>query len=102
MIGLTCGTCRLHFFRRRATGAASARPSLRPPRDEGEISGIARARRASRECGCSSLAYHDMLFEIVDQRRGGRLTCRFAPREATLPLQGRVEFAIGRGAKRSE
>src|SRR4051812_27168355 len=31
-----------------------------------------------------------------------RLTFRFAPREATLPLQGRVEFAIGRGAKRSE
>ncbi|CCE09016.1 hypothetical protein BRAS3843_2960033 [Bradyrhizobium sp. STM 3843] len=29
-LGQTCGSCRLHFFRRRATGAASARPSLRP------------------------------------------------------------------------
>ena len=33
MFGQTCGTCRLHFFRRRATGAASVRPSLRPPSD---------------------------------------------------------------------
>jgi len=30
VFGQTCGTCRLHSFRRRATGAASARPSLRP------------------------------------------------------------------------
>ncbi len=29
--GQTCGDCRLLFFCRRATGAASARPSLRPP-----------------------------------------------------------------------
>ncbi len=26
----TCGSCRLHFFRRRAMGAASSRPSLHP------------------------------------------------------------------------
>jgi len=29
-LGQTCGDCRLLFFCRRATGAASARPSLRP------------------------------------------------------------------------
>ena len=30
MFDQTCGDCRLLFFCRRATGAASARPSLRP------------------------------------------------------------------------
>src|SRR3954468_5437749 len=33
VVGHTCGTSPVHFFRRRATGAASARPSLRPPPD---------------------------------------------------------------------
>ena len=30
LFGQSCGSCRLHFFRRRAMGAACTRPSLRP------------------------------------------------------------------------
>jgi hypothetical protein len=37
VFGQTCGDCRLRFFCRRATGAASARPSLRPHFQEGGI-----------------------------------------------------------------
>ena len=49
VIGQTCGTCRLHFFRRRATGAASARPSLRPRFGRGRRRcRIARAQGAAR------------------------------------------------------
>ena len=36
VFGQTCGTCRLHFLSRRATGAASARPSLHPSSVEGD------------------------------------------------------------------
>jgi hypothetical protein len=51
VFGQTCGDCRLLFFCRRATGAASARPSLRPPTDWGRSFRKARARIAPRDGG---------------------------------------------------
>ncbi len=54
VFGQTCGTCRLHFLSRRATGAASARPSLHPPRYEGDAVIKARTQHAPRDRGGSS------------------------------------------------
>jgi hypothetical protein len=48
----TCGDCRLLFFCRRAMGAVSIRPSLRPLSRRGRNIGKARTRNAPRGCGC--------------------------------------------------
>ncbi len=49
VIGCTCGTCRLHFLRRRAMGEAFTRHSLRPPPyQEGHVERIPRASSAAR------------------------------------------------------
>ncbi|SMX59450.1 conserved protein of unknown function [Bradyrhizobium sp. ORS 285] len=49
----TCGSYPVLFVRTGAMGAASSRPSLRPLLAEGELSGMTRARDASRGGWCS-------------------------------------------------
>ncbi len=85
-------------FCRRATGAASARPSLRPSSREGGTMSKARTQNASRDRGAAS---PDVGRQCCHERHRGR---RCAPRNdgvrgklPTLPWRGRV---ASRRAKR--
>jgi hypothetical protein len=68
-LGRTCGTCRLHFFRRRAMGAASSRPSLRPLIFEGERD----QHHSGRTCREKANVYPS-LFEVKPNAVAGNST----------------------------
>ncbi|MGJ5095807.1 hypothetical protein ACQR18_27270, partial [Bradyrhizobium oligotrophicum] len=55
VFGFACGTCRLHFFRRRAMGEAFTRHSLRPLHDLRGTCSMHHSGEARREITSSCL-----------------------------------------------
>ncbi|BAM90949.1 hypothetical protein S58_49700 [Bradyrhizobium oligotrophicum S58] len=67
VLGCTCGTCRLHFFRRRAAGVSRRLAFPAPSSREGETIGKTRTHRR-RETASSCARHSDLIEAAIDDR----------------------------------